>query len=353
MTLSLSQRFDRFADWCEGTAPLYETLARSVVDDPELLDLASIAPDYATAPHLLFGAVHYLLLRGNDHDLADFYPTVTDEPATGDPTDDFRNFCREHQPSIRELVATRRTQTNSVRRSAALLPAFETVSRLADERPISLVEVGASAGLNLCFDRYRYRYDREGDEPIHLGSPDAPACVDTAVAGERDPPLCESFPAVADRVGIDLEPLDVTDEGDLTWLRALVWPEQKDRHELLVDAAETARRDPPQVAEGDAVERLPGLVADLPEGPVCVFDTQVRYQFADDQREAYEAALAAAATDRELYVVSGDGAAPNRERGLTLSLSRFDGGNENENGAPDSKPLAYYEQHGRWVEWLA
>lgn len=351
MTLSLSQRFDRFADRCEGTAPLYETLARSVVDDPQLLDLASIAPDFATAPHLLFGAVHYLLLRGNDHDLGHFYPTVTDEPAAGDPTDDFRSFCREHQAIIRELMATRRTRTSSVRRCAALLPALETVSRLADDRPLSLVEVGASGGLNLRFDRYRYRYDREDDDPIHLGSPDAPVCIDTAVAGERDPPICESFPCVADRVGVDTEPLDVADEADLTWLRALVWPERGDCHELLADAAECVRRDPPRLVEGDAAERLPELVAELPAGPVCVFDTRARHRLDDDRKEAYEAALAAAAADRELYAVSGDGVATDRGRGLTLSLARFDG--EGDDGTVDPELLAYYERDGRWVEWLA
>src|SRR6056297_3244571 len=94
----LSGHFEWFADWCVGTSPLYERLARGVAADPDLLDLASAPPDDRSPAHLLFAAVQYLLLSGRESPLADFYPTVTDDsdPLDSDESDPFpafREFC--------------------------------------------------------------------------------------------------------------------------------------------------------------------------------------------------------------------------------------------------------------------
>lgn len=154
---ALAQRFVRFADQeCRDYAPLYDRLARGIARDPELLTLAAHARSGQQAPLLLLAAVHALLLGGADHALGTFYPSVV--PRAAVPSEDvmpaFRAFCRDYHHALRALVCTGLVQTNEPRRCTVLLPAFATVARLAGDRPLALIEVGASAGLNLLFDRY-------------------------------------------------------------------------------------------------------------------------------------------------------------------------------------------------------
>ncbi|WP_435175084.1 DUF2332 domain-containing protein [Halorussus sp. AFM4] len=347
----LPAHFEWFADWCVGTSPLYERLARGVAADPDLLALAAETPEGRSPAHLLFAAVHSLLLAGREAPLADYYPTVVADardPDDGDPVAAFRECCLANADEIRDLLATRRTQTNSVRRCTALLPAFETVSRRAsrgradcDSRePLALVEVGPSAGLNLLWDRYLYDYDPAG----RYGDPESVVRIESAVRA-GDPPLPAAFPPVASRVGVDVNPLDVTDEADARWLRALVWPEHAERHRTLRRSLAAAREHPPDLREGDALELLPEVVAELPDDrPVCLFDTQVRYQLGDDERDRFDALVADLGADRELYWVSGDAAADEYDQAIDLTLTTVDGGLRTER-------LGVYQQHGEWIAW--
>lgn len=150
----------------------------------------------------------------------------------------------------------------------------------ARDENLALVEVGPSAGLNLLWDRYGYDYGAAGQ----WGDLDSPVRIESAVRA-GNPPLPDETPPVASRVGIDLNPLDVTDPDDARWLRSLVWPEHDERHRVLANAIDAARRTPPDIREGDALELLPEVVAEIPDDrPVCVFDTQVRYQLSDEGR---------------------------------------------------------------------
>jgi hypothetical protein len=341
----LGEAFESFADWCVGTSPLYERLARGVADDSALLDLAAAVPEGRSPPHLLLAAVHSLLLADKDHPPSTYYGTCTKNPTVpteSDPHPPFRAFCLDHETELRTLLATRRTQTNAVRRCAALLPAFEHVSRTVSD-PLVLIELGPSAGLNLCWDRYSYDYGDFGQ----YGRTDSSVRIESTVRGDRSPPLSEELPPVASRVGIDLHPLDVTDPDDARWLRALVWPEHETRHELLRQAIAAAQESPPRLVAGDAVEMLPDVFAEIPpERPVCVFDTNIRYQLDEAGRERLRSVLADIGSERELHVLSGDRAAEGYEQGILLTHTTFD---------PDEQRsgLLVYQQHGEWIEWLA
>ena len=146
----------------QNASPLYAHLARAVADDPDLLALNSDADQSTTVANLFFAAVHYLLMDDHDARLAAYYPDLTAELR---PIDEaypvFRAYCLEHAGEIRALVTTRRVQTNEVRRCAPLLPALQTVWERGGRRPLALVEVGASAGLLLNWDRYTYEYQAE------------------------------------------------------------------------------------------------------------------------------------------------------------------------------------------------
>ena len=194
---ALAQRFVRFADQeCGAYAPLYDRLARGIASDPELLTIAAHARSGQQAPLLLLAAVHSLLLDGTNHALGTFYPSVTHHTAgpPGDPLPAFRAFCRDHRDALIELVSTGLVETNEPRRCTVLLPAFATVARLASGRPLALIEVGASAGLNLLFDRYGYDYgsgrSARGSQctyPVHLRAARGNAATDPrgATAGSH------------------------------------------------------------------------------------------------------------------------------------------------------------------------
>jgi len=337
---ALAAAFEEIAAWCEGSSPLYERLCRGVAGDSDLLALAAATPPERSAPHLLLAAVHDLLLagRGVDGDLARFYSTVADDPVAPDredPVPAFRSFCLDHAAAVRERLRTRRTQTNAVRRSAVLYPAFGAVARRTG-RPVSAVEVGASAGLNVYWDRYGYEYDGR-----RVGAADPPVVLPVGVRGSA-PPLPDAPPAVGARIGLDLAPPNVRDPDDVRWLRALVWPDHRERHRLLAAALALARRDPPPLARGDAVASLPA-VAGFPD-PLVVYDTQVLYQLPEATRERFRAALVELGRDRELHWLAGERTVD--DEGIRLEWATV------VDGQLRRAHLLTYEQHGRWVRWV-
>lgn len=154
----------------------------------------------------------------------------------GVPADsaDLREQVASDADRLRATMLTRATQTNEPARCAALLPALATI-----DGPLALVEVGTSAGLCLYPDRYGYDYD---GRPVGPPSPVQLRCTTSGPV-----PVPTALPEVVARIGIDLNPLDVTDPDDLAWLRALVWPGpvEAERLQRLDAAAAIAAQEPP------------------------------------------------------------------------------------------------------------
>ena len=318
-------------------SPLYAALSAGVLEDPELLQLAGEAPVGQPPPNLLFGAVHYLLLRGVNHPLARLYPSLNGGRDVGeDALPAFRDFCLGNREAIRELIRSRRVQTNEPARSAILQPAFAVVAERSG-LPLALVEVGASAGLNLAGDGYRYSYG--GAE---IGPADSPVLVECRLRGELRPPAV--IAPVAWRVGIDRSPVDVADADQVLWLRALVWPDQPWRAELLLRAVEAARRDPPRLLRGDALDLLPEAISGAPAGAaLCVFSSFTLYQFRPAERDRLEALIAAAARSRPVWRVGLEWY-PGEKPYLELD--------EHREGRVRRTRLAAAHDHGQWLEWL-
>ncbi len=335
----IAREFRFFAGMCAGRAPLYEALAEGVSADDSILSLARGGRQGHPPVNLLFGAVHYLLLSGAEHPLRRLYPSVGggEDPDGAYPV--FVDFCRRHEGAIRELVRTRRVQTNEVGRSGLLLPALSLAWESGGRSPLYLIEVGASAGLNLFFDRYRYAYS--GGREC---GPASPAVIRTELRGPAPCPVPSTLPGIGARVGIDLAPVDVTDPDAVRWMEALIWPDQVHRLELLRAAAGLAREDPPRLVRGDALETVGGLMADAPPRmPVCVFHSNAVYQMSEDWRAAFPARLAELSRDRDLMEVSlewlGD------DPGPRLELVEYRGGER------DARSLADCDIHGAWMTW--
>jgi hypothetical protein len=184
-------------------------------------------------------------------------------------------------------------QTNEVGRSAALLGGLlRSVER--HRLPVRLFEIGASGGLNLYADRFRY-VDEAGRG---WGDPDSPVVL---AGGWRGTPLpVEEQVVVVERGGCDVNPVDVTTEDGRLTLTAYVWPDMAARHARLAGAIEVARRRPVRIERAGAaayVERL-GLV----EGRLTVVWHSVMWQYVPrDQQERVRTRLeelGATATER-------------------------------------------------------
>lgn len=328
-------------------AVLYENLCHGIAGNPDLLAMAAVAPPSQPPPNLILGAVHYLLLAGEKSPLRDWYPSLCGDAAR-DPRSSFpafREFCLEHRGQIEELIASRLTQTNVIQRCSFLLPAFARVFESRGRAPLALIEIGPSAGLNLQWDRFRYAYtDPESERLREWGDPASGVLVPCELRGSRPLPTLPDQLPVAWRTGVDLNPIDISDDDAVHWLRALIWPDHVDRQERLTSAIEIARDHRPTLVQGDASTSLPELIdAAPPDTTVCVYGSHTLYQFSKDALRATFAALRGASKKRVIDFVSCEGTG---ERCSELKIVRY------ENGDYDSTLAARCSPHGRWLEWL-
>jgi hypothetical protein len=288
-------------------------VCRRLAEDPRVDD---IAPDLSwDLPLRLLGGLHYLVLAGN--------ASWADIGAALD----------EHAEFLTRWCAEQDVQTNEVQRSWALLPAFLAV---ADGRPLDLLELGPSAGLNLLWDRYRYRYST-GEW--------GPAGTLELSGDDRVPPpvqLLQREVQVVRRRGIDLNPVDATTEHGARVLQAFVWADQADRLERLRRAIEVARRDPPQLMQGDYVEALPSLLRNRrQDAQLIVFQTASTMYLDRRDSERLRSALHDAGGEEPLVYLT-TGRAPNDD-GFALELERYPDGR--------SERLAVFDFHGAWLDW--
>ncbi|HEU5376959.1 MAG TPA: DUF2332 domain-containing protein, partial [Ktedonobacteraceae bacterium] len=249
-------------------SPLYAHLYQQMQQDAELFTLLSLVDPDQPVPVLFFSVVNFLVLGETDHPFAQWYPYVTDTPRRPEEAYPlFRDFCLTHQGDLRELLSSSRLQTNEVRRCANLLPAFELVFQRGNRQPLALIEIGASAGLNLNWFRYGYRYGE-----YVVGNLHASVQISCQISGQALPSLPRILPQVAQCQGIELFPLDVTNEYDVRWLRSCIWPEERERYDLLDAALALARQYPPQILRGDACEFLPEILPTIPlDQTLCIW----------------------------------------------------------------------------------
>ena len=336
--------WDFFAkDALKTGSVLYSKLAAAIGRDEDLKALAARARPGQPHANLILGAVHFLLLRGADEPLKRFYPTVggTVSAETEDPFPDFRAFVGRHVARIQPLIETRVTNTNEVGRSALLHPGFAMAGRAANAT-LSLIEIGPSAGLNLIWDKYGVRYCKGAARAVINES--APLVIECELRGDEVPSVSSATLSVASRLGLELNPVDLSNADDRDWLRALIWPDQVSRLERLDKAIALFAKEKPPIRAGDALMLLPDALSQVPHGvtPV-VYHTIAVYQFSREMREALESILTVAGLRRPVLRLSFefDGQL------YILSLIRY------ADGVREETRLASCHPHGTWIEWLA
>lgn len=342
----LPRRFRRFAELeCRGSSPLYELLSLHVADDSELLALAEHCAPGQPAPNLFLGAAHLVLLDNPDHPVSAYYASMVESPKDrAGAFPHFRSLCLEHRGRIVETVSTRMVQTNEVGRCAVLLPAFAIAAERSPAGEVAFVEVGASAGLNLLWDRFHYEYG----EQVSWGSPSSPVRLACEPRGEPLPAIPSALSNVTHRVGIDLDPVDLGDAEAVRWLRALIWPEHKHRVAALEGALRVAASERPTLIAADAVDALPGVLDGVPpDAATCVFHTHTLNQFPQEARRRFAEILDEFGARRDLYVVSIERHGAQQERvGALLELTAY------ERGRKTTRALGRCDNHGMWLEWF-
>lgn len=197
------------------------------------------------------GALHAAVLTGRDPALAALYPGHVQEWRISDVWPVARAFLERERAWVAGFIRSA-PQTNETRRSIALLSGFLTFAQTWSG-PIDTLEIGASAGLNLNWDRFAYRtrdwsWGRE-----------SPVLIDTDWNGPA-PPTSASI-NIRNRAACDLNPLDIRDEAQRLQLKSYIWPDQPDRLARFDGAVALAIANNARVDRADAAEWIADRLA--------------------------------------------------------------------------------------------
>lgn len=343
----------------KGRSPLYERLLAGFAGAAErgfdggVITRLLTAPGPASAAEarlLLLAALHHAALTDPSLPHAAWFPAAVGEPrpaADGAPSALALAYLVEHEDEISAFLRDHRLQTNEIGRCAVLLPGFLTAAAFG--KPLRLLELGASAGLNLHFDRYHFRYqDGPGWGPT--GGPELRSRAEGAVPRTLAPPTAE----IASRRGVDLAPLDPTDAGDRMLLTSFVWGDETDRIERLRHALEVASAAPATLDRADLVTWADQHARAEAGVTTVLFHSQVRHLLDAAQNEALggavERGLRSGAADAPFVHLSFEAPRGVPDDGsnwpeLTVAVSAGD-------GPPEWRTVCSGDWHGRWVRWF-
>jgi hypothetical protein len=339
----LKERFLAFAETeCKGNSTLYYRLSIQIANDSELLNIAASAREGQPVPNIFFGAVHYLLLKNQDEQLAKYYPSIQQNCFPEIPFDLFKVFCSDNENEIRKIISTRIVQTNVISRCAYLMPIFSKI--IAEEdKPTTIIDIGTSAGLTLNFDKYEYWYDGQkvfGKSNVHVKS----TTIESSI--QQIYPISQPL----QKVGIDQNLIDPTDKDEISWLKALVWTDQLDRFIAMDEALKLHELKNIKFIQADTVLDFEReiLQADR-QHTLIVYATHVLYQFTQTQKDEFYAMLEKIGQIRDFYFLSVEGIKSllekYRSKETVIELTSY----KNKQKAVNF--LAETNGHGNWIRW--
>lgn len=262
---TLDEVYRRFGEVdAADVSPLYQRVAVALSESDDALRAIGTAPARRRHPTVILAALHDLAIAGRAPALAAAYAAADGDAAADAAIDTLLRMT----DSVVAVAVRRRTRPDETGRCTVLYPAIAEAAHRVGATAVGLIDVGCSAGLNLTVDRVGITYD-DGQS---LGDPSSPVRHTATIVGHRPVPT-RAIPEVVARVGIDPEPIDVTDPDDARWLRACVWPDQPERAARLDAELALATTAPPALLRGDVVDLLPDAVARVPVDALPVVTT--------------------------------------------------------------------------------
>jgi hypothetical protein len=293
---------DRFRAHAGNSEHLYGYAMRGMAADWEAGGPTRIAcQGYETAPPgamiqlRLLAGVFRLVLTGEAPELVRFYPCLGGTEPASRAWPVMREVIAAHVDEIHAALAVA-PQTNEVGRSTALLAGLFDLVAASGIHRLRLLELGASAGLNLLLDQFAFRGDS-----WEYGPRDSKVQLTNAIVG---PVRVMPFEIVS-RAGCDLNPVDAaTPEGRLL-LTSFVWPFDLDRHRRLEAAFAIAESHPVRVDKSSAREWLPqALTVAEPQTLTVVWHSMTQMYWSADELAAVETILASSGLKQCLGEVS-------------------------------------------------
>jgi hypothetical protein len=247
-----------------GAPPLYQRVAVALSESDEALRAIQAAPARRRHPEVILAALRDLALAGRAPALAAAHAAADGDAAAAAAVDTLLRMT----DTVAAIAARRRTQSFETGRCAVLYPVIAEAAHRVGANTVGLIDVGGSAGLNLHVDRVGITYSNGQT----LGDPASPVQLSSSVVGDRPLPP-QVMPEVLARVGVDPDPVDVTDADDARWLRACLAPDQPERLARLDAEIALATTAPPLLLRGNAVEVLPDAVGRVPADALPVVTT--------------------------------------------------------------------------------
>ena len=346
----LARVYRRFGEVdAAGTSPLYERVAVALSESDQALGAIEAVPARKRHPTVILAALHDLALAGRAPALAAAYAAADGDAAAAAAIDTLLGMT----DAVVAIAVRRRPRPDESGRCAVLYPAIAEAARRAGASAVGLIDVGCSAGLNLTVDRAGIAYSNGQS----LGQASSPVRHAASIVGDRPVPA-RAMPEVVARVGIDFDPVDVTDADAARWLRACLWPDQPERLARLEAELALAAEAPPLLLRGDPVELLPDAFARVPADALPVVTTTwALSRFPLERRLRFLHRLDDAAAGRALAWVSveGVGVAPaiptlgdRRASGHSIiGLAVFD------RSALHAEAIGRCWSRGRLLAWLA
>jgi len=335
--------FEKQIGWCEDlgapfTASVLRVLAGELGRDSLLADLVGAWPGDPIADALalrLAGAFHALVLQGADPDLAACYPPRGGHPAQLRPA--LLAALGQHLEFIRAFIGSP-PQTNEVGRSVVLLGGFLRVAARFG-LPLRLLEIGASAGLNMIWDSYSYGIDGQ-----QWGNPASPVRMEPAWTGST-PPLDVPI-RIDERAGCDVAPLDLGSPDARLRLQSYVWPDQPERLARVEGAIELAVAKQVTVERADAAAWAAKRLSRPAAGRATVLYHSIMWQYMPPGTQAtlrstFERAGVTATVEAPFAWLRFE--PPARKGRPELRLKCWPGG--------DDEHLATAHPHGSEVAW--
>jgi hypothetical protein len=297
---TLAQRYQHFGEVdAAPTSPLYQRVAVALSESDQALHAIGTAPARKRHPTIILAALQDLVLAGRAPALAEAYAAEDGDAAARAAVDTLVRMT-----DLVVATAVRRPlRTNETGRHAVLYPAIAEAARRAGANAVGLIDVGCSAGFNLNVDRVGITYSTGQS----LGDSSSPVQLSASVVGSRPVPT-RPMPEVVARIGIDLDPVDVSDPEDARWLRACLWPDQREQIARLDAEVTLAATAPPVLLRGEAYEVLPEALARVPREVLPVVTTTwALSRLPLESRLRFLHRLDEAAVDRAVAWVSVEG----------------------------------------------